>query len=130
MTKSVTSFGDAQAGGQYLKQLRIASGLTYPQIEAATNGILYRQLIYRIEVGKVAQPTLHDLSLLANLYHVSPNDIARQYKLWDAGPSNVEALREPAIANVVGVWKNLPAEEQDYLRTKLEEALALTLARR
>ncbi|MDE2104623.1 MAG: helix-turn-helix domain-containing protein [Patescibacteria group bacterium] len=65
-------------------------GLTLEEVAALSKGELSKATISKMERGEVTSPSLKSIVVLAQIYHLSPNDLAQIFGFWEPVVRQVE----------------------------------------
>jgi transcriptional regulator with XRE-family HTH domain len=65
-------------------------GLTLEEVAALSHGELSKATISKMERGEVTSPSLKSIVVLAQIYHLSPNNMAEIFGFWEPLVQQVE----------------------------------------
>ena len=110
--------------GLKLARLREIHHMTQRDVQRATGGRILAQQLSRLETGQVERPSLHDTSLLAALYGLTPNDMAELYGYWTPRTATEEP-EDPRVRRAKQVARTLSEAQRERLYNNIEIATVL-----
>jgi transcriptional regulator with XRE-family HTH domain len=112
---------DVRSGGSTLRSRRKQADLTIEDVKRDTG--LEVSDISRLENGRVTGPSLEKAMVYGTYLGMTPNDIARAYKLW--GPP--KELLENRFIKMLQNLAKLPEEERDRLVATIERLISAAI---
>lgn len=113
-----------QAGAK-LRRLREIHHLDQRDVYARTHGKLINQQLSRLERGVVERPSMRDLCLLAEVYDLTPNDMAELFGYWTPRGKSALEREDERIRHMKVVASKLPPQLREKLYNGVHVATAL-----
>lgn len=106
------TFGDAVAGGKFLRTLRESRGLSYAQLAKQFGGGITPQNIHKDETGENENIPLYLATLYTRLFDVTVDDIAEAYG-YRIVRHDKAVLDDTRTKQFLGVLTALPERQRE-----------------